>query len=165
MSNPIVNGLPLGLRFYDSEDQQSRYKYNCRKGVKHREYQYTDNCSLPPFQVLRSPIPATTFQMYLVCLESGTEYDVNTLCPALVGSITLKTVGIYDYITYLGIHDCCTLPFTIKTLVYIRLEDGTNEWYSEEFWIDPSGVASGDTNYRLWIAGGVRAAPDLRIWR
>jgi hypothetical protein len=50
-------------------------------------------------------------------------------------------------------------------LVYIRLEDGVNEWFSEEFWIDPSGVDSGDTNYRLWVAGGVRKTPDLRIWR
>jgi hypothetical protein len=83
----------------------------------------------------------------------------------LINSITLKTVGMYDYITYTGVHTCCALGYTNKTLVYLRLEDGTNEWFSEEFWIDPSGVDSGDTNYRLWIAGGIRKTPDLRIWR
>jgi hypothetical protein len=167
MSNPIVNGLPLGLRFYDSEDQQCKWKYTCVKGVKHQEYQYTDNCSLPPFQVLRSPIPAAVFDLYIICVESGTEWHVNDICAPLVASITLKTVGIYDYITYSGndYHACCAFPFTLKTLVYLRLEDGTNEWFSEEFWIDPSGVDAGDTNYRLWIAGGVRSTPDLRIWR
>ena len=165
MSNPIINGLPLGLRFYDSEDQQNRYKFTCRKGVKHNEYQYTDNCSLPPFQVMRFPLPTTAMQLYIVCSELGTEYDVNALCPDLTNSITLKTVGMYDYITYLGVHNCCTLPFTLRTLVYIRLTDGTNEWFSEEFYIEPSGVESGDTDYRLWIAGGIRSAPDLRIWR
>ena len=165
MSNPIVNGLPLGLRFYDSEDQQCRYRYTCLKGVKHNEYQYSDACSLPPFQVMRFPIPSVTFDMYLVCVETEAEYDLNTLCPDLVASLTVATVGLYDYITYLGVHNCCTLPFTIKTLVYIRLEDGTNQWFSELFYIDPSGVDSGDTNYRLWIAGGYRVSPDLRIWR
>jgi len=166
MSNPIVNGLPLGLRFYDSEDQQSRYKYTCRKGVHHNEYQYTDNCVVPPFQVMRSPIPATAFDMYIVCSDTGTEYHINDICPDLVNSITLKTVGVYDYITYLGVHACCTFPFIVKSLVYIRLEDGTNEWYSEQFWIDPDGVSDyDDDNYRLWIAGGIRSTPDLRIWR
>jgi len=165
MSNPIVNGLPLGLRFYDSEDQQCRYKYTCIKGVKHYEYQYTDLCSLPPFQIVRSPIPSTTFDLYLVCVESEEEVDVNTICPDLTNSITLKTVGIWDYITYLGVHDCCLFPYDRKTLVYIRLADGTNEWYSELFWIEPTGVDEGDTNYRLWIAGGIRKTPDLRIWR
>ena len=163
--NSIVNGLPLGLRFYDSEDQQCRYKYTCIKGVQHNEYQYSDVCSLPPFQVMRSPIPSITFDLYLVCVESLQEVHVNDECADLVNSITLKTVGMYDYITYTGVHTCCTLPYTRKTLVYIRLEDGTNEWYSELFWIDPTGVDSGDTDYRLWIAGGIRKAPDLRVWR
>lgn len=163
--NSIVNGLPLGLRFYDSEDQQCRYKYTCLKGVQHQEYQYSDVCSLPPFQIVRTPIPATSFNLYLVCVESLSEVDVNSECPDLVNSITLKTVGTLDYITYLGVHTCCTLPYTRKTLVYIRLEDGTNEWYSELFWMDPTGVSSGDTDYRLWIAGGLRKAPDLRVWR
>jgi hypothetical protein len=165
MSNPVVNGLPLGLRFYDSEDQQCRYKYTCQKGVEHNEYQYSDICSLPPFQIVRNPIPSSTFDMYIVCVESLQEIHVNDDCPDLVNSIELKTVGLYDYISYLGVHTCCALPYSRKTLVYIRLEDGTNEWYSELFWIDPSGVDSGDTNYRLWVAGGVRSTPDLRIWR
>jgi hypothetical protein len=165
MSNPVVNGLPLGLRFYDSEDQQCRYKYTCQKGVQHNEYQYADVCSLPPFQIVRNPIPSSTFDLYIVCVESLQEVHVNDDCPDLVNSIELKTVGLYDYISYLGVHTCCALPYSRKTLVYIRLEDGTNEWFSELFWIDPTGVDSGDTNYRLWIAGGVRSTPDLRIWR
>ena len=164
MSNPIVNGLPLGLRFYDSEDQQCKYKNTCQKGVTHQEYQYTDACSLPPFQVVRYPIPSVSFDMYLVCSD-GSEYDLNDLCINLVNSLTIATVGLYDYITYLGVHTCCSLPFATKALVYIRLTDGTNTWYSEEFYIDPAGVDSGDTNYRLWIAGGIRKSPDLRIWR
>lgn len=163
--NSVINGLPLGLRFYDSEDQQCKYKYGCRKGVHHREYQYSDNCTLPPFQIVRFPDPSVAFQMYLVCSDNGVELDVNAACPDLVNSITVKTVGNYDYITYLGIHDCCNLAYTRKTLVFIRLLDGVNEWFSEEFWIDPSGVQTGETNYRLWIAGGIRVAPDLRIWR
>lgn len=163
--NSIVNGLPLGLRFYDSEDQQCRYKYGCRKGVHHREYQYADNCSLPPFQIMRTPIPADTFDLYIVCVESLQEVYVNDICMDLINSITLKTIGMYDYITYTGVHTCCAFGYDIKTLVYLRLEDGTNKWYSEEFWIDPSGVDTGDTNYRLWIAGGIRKTPDLRIWR
>ena len=165
--NSVVNGLPLGLRFYDSEDQQCKYKYTCRKGVHHREYQYTDDCSVPPFQIVRSPIPEDTFTMTIICSDTAAEYDINNICPDLVNSITLKTIGNYDYITYLGsiAHTCCAFGFQTKSLVYIRLEDGTNEWYSEEFWIDPSGVDTGDTNYRLWIAGGIRSTPDLRIWR
>ena len=163
--NSVVNGLHLGLRFYDSEDQQSKYKYTCRKGVHHQEYQYTDNCVLPPFQIMRSPIPSITFDLFIVCSDTGAEVYVNDICMDLINSITLKTVGLYDYITYFGIHDCCNFGFLYKSLVYIRLEDGVNEWFSEEFWIDPSGVDSGDTNYRLWIAGGVRKTPDLRIWR
>jgi hypothetical protein len=163
--NNIVNGLPLGLRFYDSEDQQCRYKHTCQKGVHHNEYQYTDNCSLPPFQIIRNPLPSDMFDMYLHCSDEDIEYDINTLCPDLVASISLKTVGLYDYITYTGVHACCTLPFTVRTLVYIRLEDGTNTWFSEEFYIDPTGVSSGDTNYRLWMIGSNRVAPDLRIWK
>jgi hypothetical protein len=99
MSNPLINGLHLGLRFYDSEDQQSRYKYTCEKGVNHNEYQYTDNCVMPPFQIVRTPLPATTFDMYLVCVDTEEEFDMSTYCPDMVNSITLKTVGLYDYIT------------------------------------------------------------------
>lgn len=163
--NSVVNGLPLGLRFYDSEDQQCKYKYTCRKGVHHQEYQYSSECTLPPFQIVRNPDPSDTFDLYIVCVDTGAEIHVNDVCMDLINSITLKTVGLYDYITYLGVHDCCTFGFDYKSLVYLRLEDGTNEWFSEEFWIDPTGVDSGDTNYRLWIAGGRRSAPDLRVWR
>jgi hypothetical protein len=164
MSNPIVNGLPLGLRFYDSEDQQCRYKNTCQKN-SHNEYQYADECTMPPFQVMRSPIPEATFDWYIVCVGSDVEYDINDICPDMVNSILLESIGIYDYITYLGIHNCCTLPFNTKSLVYIRLEDGINQWFSELFYINPAGVDTGDTNYRLWTAGGVRSSPDLRIWR
>ena len=166
--NSIVNGLPLGLRFYDSEDQRCKYKYTCRKGVHHREYQYSDMCHVPPFQIVRTPIPEDIFDMYLHCSEDDTEIcHINDVCASIVNAIELKTIGWNDYISYFGLEDCsgCSIPITTKTLVYIRLEDTINEWYSEDFWVDPTGVDTGDTNYRLWIAGGIRKTPDLRIWR
>lgn len=158
-------GLPLGLRFYDEVEKQCRFKYTCLKGVTHNEYQYSGVCSLPPFQLMRSPDPSTSYQLDLICVDNGDEFDVNTLCPALIASLMTETFG-DDYITYIGLHDCCDLPFTQNTLVYIRFSDGVNTWYSELFWINGEGDIDEDTNYRLWELGGRRSSDfaDLRIW-
>jgi hypothetical protein len=57
--------------------------------------------------------------------------------------------------------------FSTRALVTVRLEEvgSTRKWYSEEFYIDPSGVDVIGSSYRLWMAGGIRASDltDLRI--
>jgi hypothetical protein len=167
MSDPVKNGLPLGLRFYDSEDQLSKEKWTCLK-VSHSEYQYTDDCTIPPFQVMRLASPITDFKMYIICVDSGVEYDMDSECPDMVANLEVHSVGLYDYIVYPASHACCNLSmFTLRALVTIRLEEdgGTMKWYSEEFYIDPSGVAVIGDSYRLWMAGGIRSSDitDLRI--
>lgn len=166
MSNPASIGLPTGLRFYDELEKQCRFKYTCLKGVVHSEYQYAGTCSLPPFQLVRPTIPGTSYQVDLICVDTGEEYDINTLCPALVATLMTETFGLTDYITYIGLHACCDLPFTGNTLVYIRFADGTNLWYSELFYINGEGDIDEDTNYRLWSLGGRRSSDfaDLRVW-
>lgn len=168
MSNIVSNGLPLGLRMYDSEDQLSDQKYTCSKGVSHNEYQYTDACTVPPFQVVRASSPLSTFKLYLICVGTGEEYDMDTYCPDMVANIELHSVGLYDYIVYPATHTCCNLAmFTERALVKIRLEEatGTGKWYSEKFYMDPSGVDVLGTNYRLYMVGGIRASSltDLRV--
>jgi hypothetical protein len=168
MSDPVKNGLPLGLRFYDSEDQLSKEKYTCLKGVSHQEYQYTDSCTVPPFQVMRPSSPILTFKIYIICVGTGDEYDMDSECPDMVSNLQVKSVGLYDYITYFATHTCCNLTiFSTRALVTVRLEEvgSTRKWYSEEFYIDPSGVDVIGTSYRLWMAGGIRKVDltDLRI--
>lgn len=165
MSNYIADGLPLGLRFYDTLGKQARFKYQCRKGVLHKEYQYTDLCTLPPFQVLRVASPLDTIYVTLVCLDDETEVVLNSVCPALTSSIVIKTIGAVDYISYLAVHDCCNLPFT-QALVYIRLEDGVNTWYSEPFWVY-GDLEDAATYYRDWSPAEPRTFDniDLRTWR
>lgn len=166
MSSTVENGLPLGLRFYDKLEKQKRFKYTCAQGVLHNEFQYTDNCSVPPWQIKRLADPATTIDVYMICVDSGYEWDLNTECPDMINNIELTTIGLYDYITYPASHSCCGLGIYTKTLVYLRIEDGTNTWYSELFWIDADAVDI-DTYYRIWIPGGIRSTnpDDLRIWR
>ena len=160
----IQDGLPLGLRFYDTLGKQSRWAYECARGVSHNEYQFTDECYVPPFQVVRLSIASTSFTMTLVCVDDETEYDMSVICPDLVNAISIKTVGIYDYITYKYGHDCCEFPFE-NVLFYIRLEDGTNTWYSELFRIY-SDLDDAETYYRDWTPGSQRwiDGNELRIW-
>lgn len=164
----IGNGLPLSLRFYDSLEKQKRFKYTCAQGILHNEYQYTDNCQLPPFQIKRASIPSVTTEVTIICVDDGTEWAMSTECPDLIADITLTTVGSYDYITYPANHACCGLGLFTKTLVYLRVEDGTNTWYSELFYIDAgAGIADLDDYYRVWLPGSIRSVDpdDLRIWR
>lgn len=170
MSNYLSNGFPLGLRMYDSEDQLSDQKYSCLKGVSHNEYQYTDSCYLPPFQVIRPVSHITVFKIYIICVGTGVEYDMDTYCPAMVANLELHTVGLYDYIIYPATHNCCNLGiFTERALVTIRLEEvgGTGKWYSEKFYMDPSGVQVRGSDYRLYMMGGIRTTDltDLRTWK
>ena len=166
MSNTLTEGLPLGLRFYDALEKQCRFRYTCAKGVMHNEYQYTDLCNTPPWQIKRLAMPSDSIDVYVICVDSGAETDLSSECPDYIANISLKTVGIYDYITYPATHTCCVFPFSVKTLVYLRVEDGTNTWYSEMFWIDPA-TSDIDTYYRVWLPGSVRSVDlnDLRIWR
>ena len=167
--NSLKNGLPLGLRMYDSEDQLSDQKYTCSKGVSHNEYQYTDSCTLPPFQVVRANALISTFKLYVICVGTQEEFDMDTYCPDMVANLQLTTVGLYDYIVYPATHACCNLSiFSERALVTIRLEEvgGTGKWYSEKFYIDPSGVDVIGSSYRLYMAGGIRKASltDLRVY-
>lgn len=164
--NSIENGLPLGLRFYDALEKQKRFKYTCAKGIQHNEYQYTDNCVMPPWQLKRASAISTSIDVFIICVDSGTEWDMDTECPDMISDITLTTVGLYDYITYPASHACCGLPFFVKTLVYLRVEDGTSTWYSELFYLEP-GSGGIDTYYRTWLPGSYRSIDptDLRIWR
>lgn len=165
MSDIVKDGLPLGLRFYDTLGKQSRFAYDCRKGVAHWEYQYTDECTLPPFQIVRSPAPATSFEITIVCVDTSEEYVMSAVCPALLADLEVKTIGIYDYITYPGNNACCDFLFA-HALVYLVVTDGTNTWYSELFYID-SNMEDVDTYYRLWTPSDSRTFDgiDLRIWR
>lgn len=167
MSNILENGLPLGLRFYDSLEKQKRFKHTCAQGVLHNEYQYTDNCDVPPWQIVRVADPSTTIQVTMICADTGFEWDLNTECPDMITDITLVTIGIYDYITYPATHACCGLGIGTKTLVYLRVEDTVNTWYSEMFFIDPGTGGDLDTYYRAWLPGHIRSVDpnDLRIWR
>jgi hypothetical protein len=168
MSDVIENGLPLSLRIYDALEKQKRFKYTCAQGILHNEYQYTDNCQMPPFQIKRASDPSTDIDVYIICVDSGTEYDMSTECPDLINDIDIITVGAYDYITYPANHVCCGLGFVTKTLVYLRIEDGVSTWYSELFYIDAgAGIGDLDTYYRVWLPGSIRSVDpdDLRIWR
>lgn len=170
MSDPVKNGLPLGLRFYDSEDQLSKEKYTCLKGVSHQEYQYTDSCTVPPFELMRPASPLAVFKIYIICVGTGDEYDMDSECPDMVNNLELHSVGLFDYIVYPATHACCNLAmFSARALVTVRVEEvgGSMKWYSEEFYIDPSGVQVQGTNYRLWMAGGRRSVDltDLRVWK
>jgi len=166
MSNITENGLPLSLRFYDALEKQKRFKYTCAKGVKHNEFQYTGNCDFPPWQIVRVASPSVDIDVFVICVESGFEWQMSVECPDMIADITIQTVGVYDYITYFANHDCCGLGIIQKTLVYLRVEDGTDSWYSELFWIDPV-ITDLDTYYRVWLPGNVRSVDpdDLRIWR
>lgn len=165
MSDLVKDGLPLGLRFYDTIGKQSRFQYDCRKGVSHNEYQYTDECTLPPFQLVRQSLPGTSIEVTIICVDTGEEYVMSSLCAALIADITIKTIGVYDYITYKGNNACCTFLFA-HALVYLRVEDGSNTWYSELFFID-GNMEDVDTYYRLWTPSDSRTFDgiDLRIWR
>jgi len=168
MSN-LSNGLPLGLRMYDSEDQLSKEKYTCLKGVSHQEYQYTDACSVPPFQVIRESSPITTFKIYIICVGTQEEFDMSTYCAAMVANLEVHSVGLNDYIVYPSTHACCNLTiFDVRALCTIRLEEvgGAGKWYSEEFYLDPSGVEVVGEAYRLWSMSGIRSVDltDLRIY-
>ena len=164
MSDILKDGLPLGLRIYDTLIKQKRFIYNCRKGVKHYEYQYTDNCTFPPFQIVRASSPQDTFTVTLVCVDTGEEYNINTLCPDMVANISIETIGDYDYIIYPATHDCCDLAVT-KGLFYLKVDDTENDWFSELFWID-ADAEDLETFYRLWADGHIRSSEDmdLRIW-
>ena len=164
--NNVADGLPLGLHFYDTLGKQKRYQYTCAKGVNHYEYQYTDDCVVPPFQLLRSSIESSDISVFLICVDTGEEFDMGTVCPALEANIAIKTIGSYDYITYPGTHACCDFPFSGQMLVYARVEDGVNYWYSELFWIDVE-TEDVDTYYRLWTPANDRTfdGTQLRIWR
>lgn len=166
MSDIIKDGLPLGLRFYDTLGKQKRYQYTCAKGVSHYEYQYADGCTIPPFQLVRGSIASTDISVFLICEDTEEEFDMGTICPALEANISIKTIGSYDYITYPGTHVCCALPFVGQVLVYVRVEDGTNYWFSEFFWIDMD-MEDADTYNRLWIPANDRTfdGTQLRIWR
>ena len=115
MSDIIKDGLPLGLHFYDTLGKQKRFQYTCLKGVSHMEYQYTDNCTIPPFQIVRASIIGTDISVFLICVDTEEEFDMGTICPALEANISIKTIGTFDYITYPATHACCSLPFTQKT--------------------------------------------------
>jgi len=162
-----MNELPLGLRIYDSLEKQKRWKFNLAKGVKHLEYQYCDNCDLPPWQYKRISDPAFDMEVYVLCSDNGNEIAQLTIdCPDAISNIEIATVGEYDYITYPATHDCCGLGVFVKTKVYLKITDGVGTYYSEEFWIDPA-TSDLDTYYRIWLPGGVRSSDpdDLRIWR
>ncbi len=165
MSNTVQNGLPLGLRFYDSLEKQKRFKYTCAKGILHSEFQYTDNCTVPPWQIRRVADPSLTVDVYMICVDTGDEWDFSVDCPDLINDITITSIGIYDYLVYPASHDCCGLGIYTRTLVYLRVEDGTSTWYSELFFIDPQTDI--DTYYRVWLPGSYRSIDpnDLRIWR
>lgn len=164
MSDIVRDGLPLGLRFYDTLLKQKRFGYNCRKGVSHKEYQYVDNCNLPPFQIVRNSTYIENIFVTLICVETEEEFDLNTLCPNLIADITIKTIGLYDYITYKSSHVCCSLNVP-NGIYYLKVDDMVNDWYSELFQIDYE-MEDVETFYRLWTAGQVRTdnGLDLRIW-
>ncbi len=167
MSNTVENGLPLSLRFYDSLEKQKRFKYTCAKGIIHNEFQYTDNCVMPPWQIKRVATPETDVNVTIICVDTGDEWDMSIECPDLISDIDIKTVGVYDYIIYPGNHSCCGLGIAVKTLVYLRVEDTVSTWYSELFWIDPGAGIDIDDQYRVWLPGSIRSVDpnDLRIWR
>lgn len=164
MANILTDGLPLGLRFYDTLIKQKRFTYPCRKGVSHNEYQYTDNCTVPPWQIVRASTYLENIFVTLICLDSETEYDLNTLCPDMIADISIETVGVNDYIIYKASHDCCSLDVP-NGLYYLKVDDLASDWFSEIFHID-SGLDDIETFYRLWSAGQIRDTDDLdlRIW-
>lgn len=165
MSN-IENGLPLGLKFYDNILKQKRYKYECRKGVMHNEYQYTDLCTIPPFQIRRSYNPIEDKELKIICVDTGEITDLIALLPAIADNIEIQTIGLYDYITYFGTHVCMNLSLDRKALFYATFSDTESTWYSELFWIDPD-FEEVTTYYRLWAATNIRdsGAGDLRIYK
>jgi hypothetical protein len=153
---------------YDSEDQLSKEKYTCLKGVSHQEYQYTDDCTVPPFQVIRASSPVTTFKVYIICVGTQVEYDMDNYCPDLVANLEVYSVGLYDYVIYPATHACCNFTlFDVRALVTIRLEEvgGTGKWYSEEFFLEPGDVQVRSDSYRLWSLAGIRTTDltDLRV--
>lgn len=162
----IENGLPVGLKFYDDLYKQKRFTYECYKGVRHKEYQYTDNCTLPPFQIRRSTDPSTTKELEIICVDTGEVFDLMALYPSIVDNIGIFSIGAYDYILYYGNHDCMNLDIDQKILVYAHFSDGDNDWYSELFWMDPN-LTSVEDYYREWTPGQIRKvdSSDLRIWR
>jgi len=92
MSNILENGLPLGLRFYDALEKQKRWKYTCAQGILHNEFQYTDNCDLPPWQIVRAADPSISIQVTMICADDGSEWDLNTECPDMITDITIATL-------------------------------------------------------------------------
>lgn len=163
----VEDGLPLGLRFYDTLGKQKRFTFDCARGVSHNEYQYTDGCVLPPFQVVRATIPSEDIDITLVCVDSGDEYDINTLCPDVISALAIVQVEDYDTIVYKADNDCCSLNLGTygKILAYLVVEDGTNTWYSELFRMD-SGLEDAETYYRDWTPSQHRSysPTELRIW-
>ena len=170
--NNLESGLLLPIRFYNTLEEQDRYK-NHALGVALNEktYPYVDCASLAPFQITWETRDYTYYannQLILICVDRGTETALpyNHLhWQEYVGT------GDTHYHSYMGTDDFSA--FTFNGLFYLEFRctfTPTMEFrifYSDLFMIancDETGYDIED--YRIWSSGAnYRSvdATDLRI--
>ena len=157
----IDGDVIVPFRFYDALEKQMRYR-GCGRwdqdDIVHNEYLISYGCRLLPFQIRRSSDPSTTTNLSIVNINTSVETSLTAFINAADWDI--RTIGDYDYITYLGNNDIldggnCVID---ECIYYAKFSDGNNTWYSEVFQVVQSGFD--DTDYRIWS----KAPDSYREW-
>ena len=150
MNSPIETGLFLPIRFYETLNEQNRYK-RISSGVAlvDEVYIYADCKYLLPFQVVFFQDSTTASTAWtLVCSDTGDEIEL----PYNASEWELYGNNEYEWISYLGLTDVSGLLFNGK--FYIRLSvtniaSEVKEFYSDEFIVRNCNAYYEENNYRL----------------
>lgn len=166
----LESGLLLPIRFYDTYEEQDRFK-NQSVGVALTEqnYPYVDCKTLAPFQIVYAQMDyATSISWKLVCADTGAETSLTFTASEWQEYIDGDAQLVYT--SYLGEGDFSSEAYNGLFYFEVTIVDAQAEtriFYSDLFMIDNCGeTAYNVEEYRIWNSQtDIRAidANDLRI--
>lgn len=145
-------GLFLPFRFYRGNRNKisENSDYGKRLNIPLSEFLIMPEGVILPFQIIRTSILEYEPEIKFYCLDTEAEIDVTGDFPFVLDNFVLRTIGAYDYITFLGANPSDGEIDIPKGGYYAKFTDGFSEWYSENIKILGADEFEYIDSFRKW---------------